>query len=122
MMSANSPRWYANMTEMVVRCEGDEHFASRFRLSPEDKVNLFVRWEIQQAKIDGDEYRVRKLVERAENDTQRYTDETRAYLALHGFIAKPIPKEPRKRHPNHKIPELHWYMEPMRRAAAEAAA
>jgi len=122
MMSANSPRWYANMTEMVERCEQYARFGSRFKLSTEDKVNLFVRWEIQQSRIDGDEYRVRKLVERVENDTQRYTDETRAYLALHGFIASPISKEPRKRHPNHKVPELHWYMEPMRRAAATTEA
>ena len=122
MMSANSPRWYANMTEMVARCEQDEKFASRFRLSPDERVNLFVRWEIQQARIDGDEYRVRKLVERVETDAQRYTDETRAYLALHGFIAKPIATEPRRRHANHRVPELHWYMEPMRRAAITEAA
>ena len=118
MMSANSPRWLANMSEMIERCEGDERFGSRFRLSNDDKLNLRVCWEIQQAKIDGNDERVRELVAQVSGDTTRYTDETRAYLMTHGFIPRPLPSEPKRRHPNHKVPELHWYMEPMRRTEA----
>jgi glycosyltransferase involved in cell wall biosynthesis len=117
MMSLNSPRWLANMTEMVERCEADERFGGRFKLSADDKLNLFARWEIQQARIEGDDARVRELVQRVMNGPP-FTDESRAYLMLHGFVEKPSSRGPRKRHPNHKVPELHWYMEPMRRGAA----
>lgn len=116
-MSANSPKWFANMTAMVERCEADERFGSRFRLSPREKKNLFVRWEIQQEKLNGDATRVADLIEHVMQDAE-FTDETREYLMLHGLMPRPALATPRPRHRNHKVPELHWYMEPLRRSEA----
>ncbi len=116
-MSVNSSQWYANLTGMVQRCESDGVFGARFRLYDEDKRNLFIRWEIQQEKLNGNDERVRELVDRVMND-QAFTDETRQYLGLHGFVPRTPDAEPRGRHANHKVPEFHWYNEPLRRSEA----
>jgi glycosyltransferase involved in cell wall biosynthesis len=116
-MSANSNRWFVNMTQMVERCEADERFAARLKLTESEKKNLYIRWEIQQHKLDGNESRVRMLVDSVMSDPS-FTDETRQYLALHGFVPRQAPSTPKTRHPNHKVPELNWYMEPLRQTEA----
>jgi glycosyltransferase involved in cell wall biosynthesis len=113
-MSNHSPRWYANLTEMIARYESDAHFAGRFKFSDDDKRNLFIRWEIQQERLNGNEPRVRELVDRVMNDTAQFTDETRQFLMLHGFAPKPPRIEPKPRHPNHKVPDLSWWKSPSR--------
>lgn len=116
-MSNHSGRWFVNLTEMVERCESDPSFASRVRLSGSDKRNLYFRWQIQQERLSGNEDRVRQLLNRATTDPA-FTAETREYLAVHGFLPREPHTGPRPRHPNHRVPELHWYNQPMERARA----
>jgi len=119
-MSNHSPRWFANLTEMVARYETDPRYRARFVLSDDEKRNLFVRWEAQQARLSGDEARTREIVARVMADRAQFTDETRAFFALHGLAPKNTSgaNENRPRHPNHRVPELDWFRRPPLASAA----
>lgn len=104
-MTVNSPSWYRNMTEMVESCERDPKFAGRFRLSPHEKQNAYIRWEIQQAKLLGKTDQVEKLVRRVVEDPA-FTEETRQHLALHGFVPRPPRKAQRA---VQTTPDVEWW-------------
>jgi hypothetical protein len=106
------------LTGVVARCEADDRLRARHVLSDEDKKNLFMRWDIQQARLNGNEERVRGLVEQVMDEGSAFTDETRDYLRLHGFAPKRITNEPKPRHPNHRIVELDWLTRPPTHAKA----
>ncbi|MGH7178054.1 MAG: glycosyltransferase [Tepidisphaeraceae bacterium] len=108
-------RWFESLARMVDSCATDELFAARFALCPDDKANLHLRWRIQCAAMAGDSDLVAELVANAVSD-ERFTDETRAFLALHGFLPKPA-NAPKARHSNHRVPELEWCLAEARVAA-----
>jgi glycosyltransferase involved in cell wall biosynthesis len=98
--------WYANMTQMVESCQADPTLGGLFRLTESEKKNLFIRWEIAQERLNGNELRACELIERVLNDST-YTDETLQHLQLHGFIPKSA-RQPAAKHPNYRVPDLMW--------------
>ena len=104
-MTVNSPSWYRNMTDMVESCERDPKFSSRFELTSDEKRNAYIRWEIQQAKLLGDDRKVEQLVRNAMDDPV-FTAQTREHLALHGFLPKPPRGGSRPIQPS---PDIDWW-------------
>ena len=105
-MTRNSRHWYANMTAMVESCEQDPRYACRFKLSADEKRIAYLRWELLQGRLNGNAAAVDRIVHELLADP---VEDSREFLALHGFVPKP-PKDPdAPRHPNHRIPELGWY-------------
>lgn len=44
--TATSPKWYNNLVKMVETCEQDGFYGTRFRLTDEERRNLYAYWEI----------------------------------------------------------------------------
>ena len=104
-MTVNSPSWYRNMTDMIESCERDPKFSTRFKLTSDEKRNAYIRWEIQQAKLLGQEQKVEQLVRKVMEDPT-FTADTREHLALHGFIPKPCADRWR---PAQQPPDIDWW-------------
>ncbi|MCS7032562.1 MAG: glycosyltransferase, partial [Phycisphaerae bacterium] len=100
-------QWYQSLVRIVESNESDPVYGDIFRLSPEDKFNLYTRWQIQTAAIAGQNDQVRLLLDFVTRDA-RITEETRKWLALHGFLPKPVRRRPDVRHPNHQLPDFNW--------------
>jgi glycosyltransferase involved in cell wall biosynthesis len=106
-------RWYESLTMMVESCEREERFASRFRFEEADRKELYQRWQLQDAKRAGDDNKVAVLTAALATSG---SEETRAFLTIHGFIPKKV-SEARQRHPNHRVPDLQWCTREDRSAA-----
>ena len=106
-------RWYESLTRMVESCDADKRFAERFRLEEADRKELYQRWMLQEAQRAGDNERIASLTTAL---LAQSSDETRSFLALHGFIPKPT-RPPQPLHPNHRVPDLQWCMRGKRSAA-----
>jgi len=107
-MTRHSPFWLRNMTRMVESCERDPRYGAKFKLSPDDRKEIFARWELLQERHNGNEAAVGRLVHRMLGDAN-CTDDRRQFLALHGFIPRQ-PRDPHApRHPNHRVPDFTWF-------------
>jgi len=101
-------RWYESLTGIIEHAENDPELGAIFRMSPDDKFNLYLRWQIQTAALAGRDDDVAALLSIARRDS-RVTSETLDALALHGFL--PRQRKPRGtgRHPNHTVPAIDWW-------------
>ncbi|MBV8780779.1 MAG: glycosyltransferase [Phycisphaerae bacterium] len=109
-------RWYQSLTQIVESCEADEKFASRFRFDALDKQVLYQRWLLQEARRSGNEARVAVLLDELSRGA---SDETITFLIRQGFLPKSATANPR--HPNHRVPDIHW-SEPKRDTTDRRAA
>lgn len=105
--TATSDRWYQSLVTMVESCEADRTLGRIFKLSTSDKRDLYARWAILQEQRAGNVASTIELIDRL-MDSPECTDETMSFLHLHGLIPKP-PVANRKRHPNHRVPDFHWF-------------
>jgi hypothetical protein len=56
--TATSPKWYSNLVKMVETCEQHPVYGQKFRLSEEERRNLYTYWEINwTSKRDPEEAR-----------------------------------------------------------------
>jgi glycosyltransferase involved in cell wall biosynthesis len=109
-------RWYRSLTGMVEDAENDPVLGALYRMSDADRFNLYARWQIQAAAISGREADARWLAELTLRD-ERFTQETRDWLALHGHLPRVQQRGSASRHPNHRVPDLTWWRAPARAAA-----
>lgn len=110
-------RWLKSVRQMVEWAEQDETLGAIFRLSEDDKFNLYLRLNLQDAARAGHDAEVRAMLEIARNDA-RVTGETRHQLALHGLLPRPARPADAAPHPNHAIPLIDWWQQEWRRRAA----
>lgn len=108
-------RWFRSLCSIIDDAEADPQFAAVYRMTPEDRFNLHLRWQIQCAALAGQDAEVRGLLEIVRHDS-RVTDECRRALALHGFLPRETTRG--SHHPNHAVPQIDWWKQTwMRRAA-----
>ena len=50
--------------QLFASCERDPRYGSKFRLTDHEKFNMYVRWELIQERLLGNDEKVRRLVER----------------------------------------------------------
>lgn len=108
-------KWVQSVRRIVEQAERSDELGPIFRLSEDDKFNLYLRLQIEDAARAGRQADVNALLEIARNDA-RVASETRNALALHGFL--PRAQRTGERHPNHAVPLIDWWQQEWRRQAA----
>jgi glycosyltransferase involved in cell wall biosynthesis len=108
--SMTSDKWYRSLVTMVETCEDDPTYNQLFRLSTSDKRDLYARWEILQEHRAGRMASAIELIDRLMSSPE-CTEETIRFLTLHGLIPRTGVAAKKQRHPNHRVPELGWYLE-----------
>ncbi|CAN5680401.1 hypothetical protein BH09PLA1_BH09PLA1_29560 [soil metagenome] len=115
--TATSDKWYRSLVTMVQTCEADSVYGTLFKLSTSDKRDLYARWEILQEHRAGKMASAIELIDRLMSSPE-CTEETIRFLMLHGLIPKTGSMAAKKRHVNHRVPELDWYLdEPLQQRA-----
>jgi len=110
-------RWLESLKKIVESNENDPAFGELFRLSDDDRFNLYTRWQAITAAISGSQTDLNAALIVVSRD-DRITQETRDCLALHGLLPKPAKDKTAPRHANHAVPDFNWWREGRGRIAA----